>query len=111
MKTISLKRNNDFRRLYAKGKSFAGGYIVIYASKNRLGVNRTGLTASKSLGKAVVRNRLKRLMRESYRQLDGKIAKGYDLVIVSRKRAIGKSQGQIMKDMEYAMKKLGLIEQ
>lgn len=110
MKTISLKRNSDFRKLYARGKSFAGGYIVLYAAKNRLGVNRTGLTVSKSLGKAVVRNRLKRLMRESYRQLDGKIAQGYDFVIVSRNRAVGKSQEQIMKDMEYAMKKLGLIE-
>lgn len=111
MKNISLKRNNDFRRLYARGKSFAGGYVVIYASKNRLGVNRIGLTVSKSIGKAVVRNRLKRLMRESYRLLEDKTAKGYDLVIVSRKRAVGKAQSQIMKDMEYAMKKLGLIEQ
>lgn len=74
-------------------------------------MNRIGLTASKSLGKAVVRNRQKRLVRESYRLLEEKIAKGYDLVIVSRNRAVGKNQSQIMKDMEYAMKKLGLIEQ
>lgn len=110
-KIISLKRNNDFRRLYARGKSYAGGYIVVYSAKNRLEVNRTGLTVSKSLGKAVVRNRMKRLMRESYRRLDEKLVQGYDLVIVARNRAVGKSQEQIMKDMEYVMKKLGLTKE
>lgn len=106
----SLKRNNDFRRLYSRGKSFAGGYTVIYMSKNRLGVNRLGLTVSKSVGKAVTRNRLKRLMRESMRLMWDRLPSGYDIVVVSRNRAVGKSQTQIMKDIEYAMRKLGLIE-
>lgn len=108
--TASLKRNNDFRRIYARGKSFAGGYTVVYMSQNRLASNRVGLTVSKSIGKAVTRNRLKRLMRESLRQLEDKLSKGYDIIIVSRNRAVGKSQMQIMKDIEYAMRKLGLIE-
>ena len=106
----SLKRNNDFRRLYARGKSYAGGYTVVYMSKNRVGINRIGFTVSKSVGKAVVRNRLKRLMRESYRLLSDKLCVGYDIIIVSRNRAVGKTQPQIMKDIEYAMRKLGLIE-
>ena len=106
----SLKRNNDFRRLYARGKSYAGGYTVVYMSKNRIGTNRVGFTVSKSLGKAVVRNRAKRLMRESYRLLSDKLLQGYDIIIVSRNRAVGKTQPQIMKDIEYAMRKLGLIE-
>lgn len=106
----SLKRNNDFRRLYARGKSYAGGYTVVYMSKNRLGTNRVGFTVSKSLGKAVVRNRAKRLMRESYRLLSDRLLMGYDIIIVSRNRAVGKTQPQIMKDIEYAMRKLGLIE-
>lgn len=108
--TTSLKRNNDFRRIYARGKSFAGGYTVVYASKNRLGFNRLGLTVSKSVGKAVVRNRLKRLMRESMRLMRDSVLNGYDIIVVSRNRAVGKSQQQIMKDIEYAMRKLGLME-
>ena len=82
----------------------------MYMSKNRIGTNRVGFTVSKSLGKAVVRNRAKRLMRESYRLLSDKLLQGYDIIIVSRNRAVGKTQPQIMKDIEYAMRKLGLIE-
>lgn len=108
--TQSLKLNKDFRRLYSRGKSFVSGYTVIYASKNRLGDSRLGLTVSKSIGKAVKRNRLKRLMRESYRLMEDRINPGFDIIIVARNRALGKTQAQIQNDIEYAMRKLGLIE-
>lgn len=108
--TKSLKLNRDFRRLYSKGKSFVSGYTVVYASKNRFDENRLGLTVSKSIGKAVKRNRLKRLMRESYRLNEEKLGRGYDIIIVARNRALGKTQAQIEKDVMYAMKKLELIK-
>ncbi|MCI5605180.1 MAG: ribonuclease P protein component [Clostridia bacterium] len=108
--TQSLKRNNDFRRLYSRGKCFVSGYTVVYVSKNRFGKNRLGLTVSKSIGKAVKRNRLKRLMRESYRLMEDRIKCGSDIIIVARGRALGKTQAQIQKDVEYAMRKLELIE-
>lgn len=108
--TQSLKLNKDFRRLYSRGKNFVSGYTVVYASKNRSGKNRLGLTVSKSIGKAVKRNRLKRLMRESYRLMEEKINPGFDIIIVARGRALGKTQAQIQRDIEYAMRKLELIE-
>ncbi len=107
--TQSLKLNRDFRRAY-KSDNYVGGYTVVYARKNRYAFNRLGLTVSKSAGKAVKRNRMKRLMRESYRLLENRVKTGYDFIIVARTRAIGKTQSQIQKDIEYAMKKLGLIE-
>lgn len=107
--TRSLKLNKDFRRLYARGKSYAGGYIVIYTSKNRINKNRLGLTVSKSIGKAVKRNRLKRLMRESYRLNENKLLTGFDIIIVARGRALNKTLAQIEKDVMHAMKKLDLI--
>lgn len=108
--TSSLKLNRDFRRLYSKGKSYAGGYIVIYALKNRRDDKRLGLTVGKTFGKAVKRNRIKRLMRESYRSLEDKLPNGYDFICVARTRAEGKSLDRIEKDMEYAFSKLGIIE-
>ena len=108
--TSSLKLNNDFRRLYSRGKSHAGAYIVVYAlkSKRRSSKKRLGLTVGKSFGKAVKRNRMKRLMRESYRAIEGDIPDGYDFVIVARSRAVGTGFWQIKRDMEYDFKKLDL---
>ena len=106
--TSSLKLNNDFRRLYSRGKSHAGAYVVVYALKTRRPLKRLGLTVGKSFGKAVKRNRMKRLMRESYRAIEGNIPDGYDFVIVARSRAIGTSFWQVKRDMEYVFGKLGL---
>lgn len=107
--TVSLKLNRDFRRIYYKGKSAAGGYVVVYSLKNRLGFNRLGLTVGKTVGNAVRRNRAKRLMRESYRAMEDRLGVGFDIIIVSRSRAALQNYDKIRKDTEFAMKKLGLI--
>lgn len=109
-KTKSLKLNRDFRRLYYRGKSVACGYVTIYMQKNRLSINRLGLTCGKTVGKAVIRNRVKRLMRESYRLSEHRLKTGYDVVIVARSRAAGKNLDVIFKDIRYAFYKLELIE-
>lgn len=107
--TKSLKLNKDFRRLYYRGKSCVCRNIVVYSMKNRTGENRLGITCGKSIGKAVIRNRAKRLVRESYRLLEERLQKGYDFVIVVRTSAVGKRLFDIISDMEYAMKKLSLL--
>lgn len=107
--TQPIKLNRDFRRLYAKGKSAAGGFVVVYASRNKRGVNRVGFTVSKSLGNAVMRNRTKRLMRESYRLIEDKLDIGYDMIIVARNRAAGKTYSQISKDLNFALHSLEII--
>ena len=69
-KTIALKENHEFRRLYHRGTSSAGRHLVLYCRKNRLGHNRLGVTVSVKLGHAVVRNRARRRLREVYRRMD-----------------------------------------
>lgn len=108
LNTSSLKLNRDFRKIYRRGNSFAGGYIVIYAMKNGRNDKRLGLTVGKSFGKAVKRNRIKRLMRESYRMLEPSLPDGYDFILVARNRALDKDLWQIKKDMLYALSKLGI---
>lgn len=110
-KTERLKLNKDFRRLYARGKSLAGGFVAVYVQKNRRGINRVGFAVGKQLGCAVMRNRAKRLMRESYRQLEGGITGTYDIVIVARNRAVGKTFLQIMRDMRYVLASLGVLSE
>ena len=107
--TKSLKLNKDFKRLYYRGKSLVSRNVVVYAMKNRSDKNRIGITCGKTIGKAVIRNRLKRLVRESYRQMESDIQKGYDFVFVVRTRAVGKPFSEINGDLIYAMKKLELL--
>ena len=107
--TKTLKLNKDFKRLYYRGKSMVCRNVVVYAMKNRSESNRIGITCGKALGKAVTRNRLKRLIRESYRQMEPSIQKGYDFVFVVRSRAVGKTFSEINGDLMYAMKKLELL--
>ena len=85
----TLKKNSDFRRLYAKGKSAVTPYLVLYVRPNRLGENRVGYTVSAKLGHAVVRNRVRRRLREIYRLIAPSLRSGFDLIVVARSCAVG----------------------
>ena len=67
MKVVSIKENSDFKRLYYRGKSEVKKNIALYYRKNRFSYNRLGITVSPKVGKAVIRNRVKRLLKENYR--------------------------------------------
>ena len=85
--SCALKLNHIFRRLYATS-GHANGYLVLYARKNRMNTNRVGVTVSKKLGHAVVRNRVRRRLREVYRLNEEKFLPGWDIVVVARSRCI-----------------------
>ena len=102
-KTVSLKENHEFRRLYHRGVSTAGRHLVLYCRRNKLGYNRLGLTVSAKLAGAVQRNRIKRLFREAYRLNEDKFADGIDLVLVARARAVGATYQEIEKSLLRAL--------
>ena len=83
----SLKLNHIFQRLY-RSNGQANGYFVLYARKNRTNTNRVGITVSKKLGHAVVRNRVRRRLRDVYRLNEDKFQSGWDLVVVARSKAV-----------------------
>lgn len=83
----ALKLNHIFRRLYATSGQ-GNSYMVLYARKNHLGKNRVGMTVSKKLGGAVVRNRVRRRLREVYRLSEDALTPGWDIVLVARSRCI-----------------------
>ena len=85
--STSLKLNHIFRRLYHTN-GFADSCLVLYARKNRQEINRVGITVSKKLGHAVVRNRTRRRLREVYRLNEDRFQPGWDIVVVARVRAV-----------------------
>ena len=85
--STSLKLNHVSRRLYHTA-GFADSYLVLYARRNRLGEHRVGITVSKTLGHAVVRNRPRRRRREIYRLNEARFQAGWDIVVVARTRAV-----------------------
>ena len=107
--TTTVKENYEFRRMYAKGKSGVSSCLVVYYRKNRLGHNRLGVTVSTKLGHAVVRNRIRRRLREIYCLHERQIARGYDLVVVSRVRARTADYHQLEAAFLSACAQLGLL--
>lgn len=85
---VTVKENYEFRRIYRKGKSAVSPQLVIYCQRNRRGHSRLGVSVSTKLGCAVVRNRVRRRIREIYRLNKAKMLPGYDLIVVARVRAV-----------------------
>ena len=83
----ALKLNHIFRRLYSTSGQ-ANSYLVLYARRNRTSTNRVGVTVGKKLGCAVVRNRVRRRLREVYRLNEASFLPGWDIVVVARSRCI-----------------------
>ena len=96
--TVSLKENRVFRRLYAKGRSAVSPTMVLYCRKNGRRENRLGLTTGTKLGHAVVRNRVRRRLREIYRLQEHRLSPGYDIVVVARVRAVYSRYAELERD-------------
>ena len=123
MKATAISENHLYKKAYAKGQKAFGRHIVVYvltdyhasrlARENPLKtkVNRLGITVTKKLGKAVVRTRVRRILRAAYSSLEreNNIKKGLLIVIAARPAAVTAKSGDIYGDMLYAAGKLGLI--
>ena len=99
----SLKKNSDFQNVYHNGISFANRLLVMYVLKNDTNQNRIGISVSKKVGNSVIRHRVTRLIRESYRLQEDVFNSGLDIVVIARAGAKNASY----KDMESALLHLG----
>jgi ribonuclease P protein component len=108
--STSLKLNHVFRRLY-RTNGFAGPYLVLYARKNRTGINRVGITVSKKLGKAHIRNRIRRRLREVYRLHEDQFLPGWDIVLVGRGKALDGDFAAITASFLTLARKAGILRE
>lgn len=99
-----------FQEVYRKGRSVANAQFVVYFLKREDdGAFRAGVSAGKKLGKAVVRNRARRLVKEALRLNAGRIAPGHDIVVVVRKAAVGLSFAETQRSLLHALRKASLL--
>ena len=108
--TVSLKLNHVFQRLYRKGNSAVSSTMAVYVRRNGRDHSRLGFTVSTKLGKAVVRNRTRRRLREVYRTNEDKLCPGYDVVVVARVKAAHCKYQVLEKDFLKLAGKLGLLK-
>ena len=100
----ALKNNEDFREIYRTGKSFANKYLIMYVKKNNSNINRFGISVSKKVGNSVVRHRITRLIRESYRLSEDSFLNGLDIIVMARVGAKGKNYCEIESALLHLMK-------
>lgn len=125
MKHIAITENHLYSKAYAKGNKFVGRGVVVYVLRDYkakrlqlahpmgLMVNRIGITVSKKLGHATVRNRVKRILREGLRQTESKytLEKGYLIVLVARPSLVDSKTQDVTRDLEKAFKVLKMIKE
>ncbi len=106
----ALKFNHIFQRLY-RTPGQANSCLVLYARRNRTDTNRVGITVSKKLGHAVVRNRVRRRLREVYRLNEEAFSAGWDIVVVARSKAVHADFSKLTESYLSAAQKLGLLKE
>ncbi|MCY0875448.1 MAG: ribonuclease P protein component [Firmicutes bacterium] len=109
LKGHRLRRNKDFRVVFHRGQSVANRYFVLYVSKKENAVTRAGFSVSKKVGNAVVRNRIKRLLREVLRKQINQFGTGYDLIVIARKEAYGLTYVDVERQVQQLLRRSKLL--
>ena len=107
----SLKKNEDFRKVYRKGRSFGNRQLVLYVLENSAGKNRLGISVSRKVGNSVVRHRLTRLIRESYRLHEEEFICGLDLVVIARTAAKDATYHEIESALLHVSRKQYILKE
>ena len=105
-KAYRVKRNSEFQDILRTGKSFANRELVIYYKKKQNQDHfRIGISVGKKIGNAVTRNRIKRLIREAFTQLNEKIIPGVDIIVIARKPTIHMDGNQMKRSVSHLLNK------
>ena len=108
---VTVKENYEFRRIYRKGRSAVSPCMVVYCQRNRSGASRLGITVSTKVGKAVMRNLVRRRIRAIYRLNRDSMVPGYDVIVVARVRAAHIPYHKLEKSYLTLLEQLGLLKE
>ena len=109
--TKGIKKDSDFRKVYKHGKSFANKYLVMYILDNKSDFSRVGFSVSKKVGKATIRNKVRRRIREGFRLIgDEYIKSGYDIVFIARIASKECEYKDIEKSVKYLINKAQILK-
>lgn len=109
--TETICENRLFRRLYKSGKSVVTPLFVLYLRKNGQEKNRLGITSSTKVGKAVQRNRCRRVLREAYRLLEPELKPGYDFILVARTKTAYVSMNSVKELLKNVLERQGAMQE
>ena len=110
-KAYRIKRNKEFQEIFNAGKSFANRQLVIYYIKKPNQTHfRVGLSVGKKLGNAVMRNQIKRYLRESFISLEDSIVSDLDLIIIARNPTVNMNYHEIKKSLTHLLHKERLFK-
>lgn len=108
-KSHRLARPADFKRVYARGRSWAYRVLVLYRAPNELPVSRFGISVSRRIGSAVVRNRTKRRLREVLRPLCEKVTPGYDVILIARHGIVDAEHAVVEQSVRQLLLQAGML--
>ena len=100
----TLKKNEDFKKVYNKRNSYANRELIMYISKNGTDTKRLGVSVSKKVGNSIVRHRLARLVREAFRLNTNHIPDGIDVVVVVKAGLKDKGYTETCNSMIHLLK-------
>ena len=104
-----LRTRSDFAKAYSRGRSYVSDLVVVHVFFKG-GHTRIGFSVSKKVGNAVVRNRVKRQMREAFREMIPQVSDGYDVVVVARRKADGAKYSSISAAIGNLLRKSGILK-
>jgi ribonuclease P protein component len=101
-----LRSGTEFRRVFAQGIRLEGAFFLLVAMENGRGYSRLGLAASRRVGGAVTRNRVRRLLRETFRLNRSAEARGFDLVLVPRSDMVTSTRSEVEREYRKRLRRL-----
>lgn len=104
-----ITRNDEFKKVFLEGKRIESNNLTFFFLRNGYKFNRLGVVVKKEIGKAVVRNKIKRRIREAYRRINEKLFQGYDIIIIAKKNIVELDCFEIYNELENLFTKKGFL--